>query len=135
MELKTTELRLGNIVEHKSYLGCGHYGMPWVKCEIYELGETDNLSWINDLGTGHYRPITLTEELLVKLGFEKHEDVFIKIADDEHDSEFIIVYDEKLKLFKCAFSGFWYEIKTVHQLQNLYFALTKEELTLKDQIT
>jgi hypothetical protein len=70
-------------------------------------------------------PIPLTEEWLLKFGFYKSEtfkNSFIKKGVD------IYIQD----------TAFWYdllnnsiEIKSVHQLQNLYFAVTNEELTMK----
>ena len=69
-------------------------------------------------------PIPLTEEWLLKFGFYKSEtfkNSFIKKGVD------IYIQD----------TAFWYdllnnsiEIKSVHQLQNLFFALTNEELTI-----
>jgi hypothetical protein len=71
------------------------------------------------------KPIPLTEEWLLKFGFE---------FDEEYNSyslKMLSVYDGK-----NGFSSdlFWdgLDIETVHQLQNLYFALTNEELTIKN---
>jgi hypothetical protein len=87
-----------------------------------------------------FDPIPLTEEWLVKLGFKqcgyemlswKHETLLpsfdldgINWADfDEPDYQFLTykVGDEILR------------IDYVHQLQNLYFALTREELKQQEQ--
>ena len=77
-------------------------------------------------------PIPLTEEWLIKFCFKKHNNCCYTITEnDEHKSEFTILYDADLKLFKVGVQRFWYEIKTVHSLQNLYFALTGEELIIK----
>jgi len=74
-----------------------------------------------------FSPIPLTEDLLLKFGFER-------------DKFYIptLYYNSKLRI-KNDERGFWVNacynfvlIKYVHQLQNLYFALTGEELTLKD---
>ena len=71
----------------------------------------------------HYKPIQLTEEWLVKFGFIKRTPtgyyfdmgrMSINLPDFEYKN---IRIDVKLKY--------------VHQLQNLYFALTGEELTIK----
>lgn len=67
------------------------------------------------------QPIPLTEEIILKFGFEKKGDFwFVKSGI-------------KIENRNNGFSYFRYlnEIKilSVHQLQNLYFALTGEELT------
>lgn len=82
------------------------------------------------------QPIPLTEEWLVNFGFEKHD----------YDLELsYIKYNRKPSNYGCEYkeSNFWiipngdddhYRIPIkllfVHQLQNLYYALTNEELTL-----
>ena len=75
-------------------------------------------------GINHFEPIPLTEEWLVKLGFEKLEGwddmYYFKIGDFQ-------IYEYNVSGYE--FDDF--EIKHVHQLQNLYFALTNEELILK----
>jgi hypothetical protein len=74
-------------------------------------------------------PIPLTEDWLLRMGFEKiSQDCFRHTDNDEYKTTFTILYDAGLKLFKVAFQHFWYSISVVNQLQNLYFALTGEEL-------
>lgn len=73
------------------------------------------------------KPIQLTEEILLKCGFEKveHEN------GDYFDFELFM-----LKILDTYFSCVYgkqrieYELKYLHQLQNIYFALTNEELTV-----
>jgi hypothetical protein len=76
-----------------------------------------------------YKPIPLTEEWLVKFRFKKtneSEDVEwyalnnFNIAIHEEDNEVYFVFQHMVLRF----------IKSVHQLQNLYFALTGSELTV-----
>ena len=78
-----------------------------------------------------FKPISLNKEWLLKFGFEAQEESFhLKdfsielIGDDGRWCAYI--YDE-YHAIECPLSL----IKHVHQLQNLYFALTGEELTLK----
>lgn len=75
-------------------------------------------------------PIKLTEEYLIKLGFEIRIEVEsqkyywfdgLEIVWDELDNCF--TYKRSLLKFT--------DISNVHQLQNLYFALTYKELNLK----
>lgn len=69
-------------------------------------------------------PIQLTEEWLLRLGFEKEDDVFYKIKDSEG---WLLTNDGELTK---SISEFYICVRFVHQLQNLYFALTGEELKL-----
>ena len=75
------------------------------------------------------KPIPLTEEWLVKFGFKKtneSEDVEwytlnnFDIAIHEEDNQVYFVFQHMVLRF----------IKSVHQLQNLHFALTQTELTV-----
>ncbi len=74
----------------------------------------------------NYQPITLTEEWLLKFGFEKRSII------QENDSYYL--NGEIVWVTKKGFRYFQNRniIQHVHQLQNLYFALTGEELTIKD---
>ena len=74
-----------------------------------------------------FNPIPLTEEWLLKFGFYKdiyHKflmDVFeLGLMDDD--------FAENQYTLQIA-RGLCLKIKHVHQLQNLYFALTNQELT------
>jgi hypothetical protein len=89
--------------------------MPYAEC----FGQF--LKYIN--------PIQITEEWLLQLGFYKNIDtgLFEKSG-----------YQIDLTVLKCHFYlpdfGDWYkEIEFIHELQNLYFALTGEELELKHE--
>ena len=71
-----------------------------------------------------YEPIPLTEEWLLKFGEMSIGDyqIYFNIEDNHlyEDDDFSLC--NKIS---------WNKIKYVHQLQNLYFALTQEELTIK----
>lgn len=74
--------------------------------------------------------IPLTEEWLVKFGFEKREDDFYKYPlciDFIYSNLSVLIYDGR-----NYFVDSHDKIKYVHQLQNLYFALTGEELSIND---
>jgi len=86
------------------------------------------------------KPVKLTEEWLFKFGFKKSSDSLhycessYHILDDGFNVLFTIEYWNSEK-----WRNHWYQkynlkpqtnkLKYVHQLQNLYFALTGEELT------
>lgn len=119
MEIKPSELRVGNIL---------HEGMVYqIHDDRFYIKDKDGLSLKNKWAV--ITPEPLTEEWLLKFGFIESKD----------NHPFL-----SLKYFYIAFSGTeWVvkqvlsvpfacaTIKYVHQLQNIYFALTGEELTLK----
>jgi hypothetical protein len=98
---------------------------------------------INGLGIGAIKPIPLTEEWLLKFGFEKFvyededvgygteyklkasQDVFMVYSDDFSVGLYSDEYGEKNDI---AVIPTFENNKYVHQLQNLYFALTGKEL-------
>lgn len=76
---------------------------------------------------GYHHPIPLTEEWLLKFGFVSGKFNYLWGYGN-------FLYDEKLKLWT------WYGIQLhdyliqyVHQLQNIYFALTGQELKINDR--
>ena len=132
--MKASELRLGNLFS-KVVDGI-HYG-DYVVTKINQ----DNL--VNERGEaiyiGYCEPIPLTEEWLLKFGFEWLDDLEqerslvksingrIKIVYYKGNAKFLSLYQgTDCVVFPCAMHIY------VHQLQNLYFALTGEELTIKE---
>lgn len=75
--------------------------------------------------------ILITEELLLKCGYEKHftEDTKKPYFKDENT---ILLTDDKLSSFAVSantnIGGIWSGTKDLHQLQNAYFILTGEHL-------
>jgi len=110
--MKASELRIGN----------------WVNCsEIVDVDKTREIScW--DFGTylstnpEYYIPIPLTEEWLRRFGFVKVSE--FGISQYGNGKIGIFFYNGKGNYNISMFEH-------VHQLQNLYFALTGEELTIK----
>lgn len=117
--MKSHELRTGNLI----YNG----GKGIAKKVMKVTGHT-----ISQLEKGfihNKKPIPLTEEWLEMFGFDKHG----KIKSTKF--LFRICFDEETPYaYLETYSGGEYkiEIKYVHQLQNLYFALTGEKLTLQN---
>ena len=120
--MKANELRIGNWVmsdPQKPY--------KWVMCDFSEWYEDHNSHEYGD----HTYPIPLTEDWLKKFGFETH---------DHHDYFIDISKIGEIHSWFSIFSGdeFYYinefdvKISYVHQLQNLYFALTGEELKIDE---
>lgn len=80
-----------------------------------------------------FEPTPLTEEWLLKMGFEKSVDttnLFVKI-ENINEVQYEITFNEKVGCSLYA-EEFWLkdDVKYVYQLQNLYYALTNEELSI-----
>ena len=82
----------------------------------------------------HLKPIPLTEDWLEKFGFElTYESKFRRCFDLDTSIGFLSfnfskVIQEKDNVSIASLNLKWASLKYVHQLQNLYFALTGKEL-------
>lgn len=129
--MKASELRIGNWV-HNSINSTDFQidffaGREWCT-NVCEFDSEEFDSKIKDL-----QPIPLTEEWLIKFGFKKR-DMLSSILFDMKNPRFSIYLNPPIdKSNKWNILGIEknVNIQYVHQLQNLYFALTGEELTLK----
>ncbi len=123
--MKATELRIGNLVNNNN--------------KPVEI-RAKHILGINNNAYEFVEPIPLTEEWLVKFGFEKYweeikEGEFKGFKSDEHFyKDWIRFYNSNDNFYQLkSITGYVpITIQYVHQLQNLYFALTGEELTIKD---
>ena len=113
MTLDSHEIRLGNT--YKIELGDGTY-----KSDLINLEDLENL--LDDDLDDFYQAMEIDESWLVRLGF-KHVNNFHASKNYQFNGVDIWVYSDN----EIAFAK--WEIKYVHQLENLYFALTGEELT------
>lgn len=84
------------------------------------------------------RGIPISEEWLVKLGFEKHDGGFFNIYQKSIKMVSSIGLTEDRKLTCNENGNKWFlddsyitMIHEVHQLQNLYYSLTNKELKVK----
>ena len=126
--IKANELRIGNklnflgdVVTFKNITEIREDGIFWIKTFEPKI-ESKNF---------HFKPIEITEEWLLKFGFKKRKNRHLfhwenKIVISEYKDEFENFFYPKTG-YDIRFSN---EIKYVHQLQNLYFALTGAELTV-----
>jgi len=125
--MKANELRIGNWVRSK-------YPINKETFQVYQMAfKQMPTTKDHDLDLSSWEPIPLTEEWLVKLGFKE-----IK----ENDSTKSFLYQSSDRCDYIAYSheygiDFFYseheylKPRFVHTLQNLYFALTGEELTIE----
>lgn len=146
--MQIEELRLGNLVEANTKGDDGVQKWTIIKVsgiqKSFKEDEPDKVYFIEpDIATFNIwrlftttendclRPIPLTEEWLLKFGFEKQENNWKRLCIC---NDWTYIYWERLvgiELSVNKHSVMQPHIKSVHQLQNLYFALTQEELTLK----
>ena len=127
--MKANELRIGNWVKLKDSDPIENYQIS----QIYERGvNSGSVGMLYDI----IEPIPLTEEWLEQFGFDK--DGFkqceftnwgIKVKKDQHaisEHNWIVFHGFMNQFSEIA------SLKHVHHLQNLYFALTGEELEIKE---
>ena len=123
--MDTKELRIGNYVNY--YLEPPISENELVKLTLYDF--------INiDFGWRNYNPIPLTEEWLIKFGWGVSE-FDNEMINNMSLKDTIIGYNYKSKVLELegeTESLYFNHIKHVHQLQNLHFALTGKELTIKN---
>lgn len=122
--MNASELRIGNIVfeplnENKRAF------------EVYELYHEKGYDKINHFNAINFEPVALTEEWLLKFDVRKRFDTaYIPCYSEDCSCAYDLVFDlikEEPNVLVYNFK----KIKYVHQLQNLYFALTGEELQIK----
>lgn len=129
--MKATELRIGNLVNRNFY----DYYRP-SRVTGYDLWHSEELADVKHWAEWNaISPIPLTEEWLLKFGFEKKppnmplyykDRIFVNMGN--HGIVHIMA-SENTYTIPVQFDGF-----KVHQLQNLYFALTGEELEVLNQL-
>jgi hypothetical protein len=158
--MKSSQLRIGNLFTDSLFL-CSVSRIEetsiWGKTiDVFNHSVARNEDYYATDNEYHFNientnPIPLTEEWLLKFGFERiphytitnsiikktkrgrclsigcvgtpNEMVFLSYQEDESS----LKIDDLICLWNYDFDGRLY----VHQLQNLYFALTGEELTIK----
>ena len=114
--MTANELRIGNLVNE---LNIGVVSVRIVDLESIKYGDTN------------YKPIPLTEEWLLKFGFKKRKYKHLFIWENKITiSQFLHETHSHFSI-KTGFDiRFTPILESIHQLQNLYFALTGEELTI-----
>ena len=133
--IQANELRIGNLVfRDELNIENGKWDELTIKINYQDIF---NLINGNDMVKTAYNPIPLTEKWLIKLGFKKYID-FLNIAYIYDLTPLCgFTYDIETKRVTILENGnsmsHWIErkIEYVHELQNLYFALRGQELTIK----
>jgi len=86
------------------------------------------LGTVKDYYIGDFRPIPLTEEWLLKFGFEYHHKVRSRSFYNIGNLFAEVGGDGRTDIYGTLAGELMCFVNHVHQLQNLYFALTNEEL-------
>ena len=132
--MKAKDLRIGNLVtdewydSFKTVIEVESIIEKGINIEIENDGNYPELAQHTIEPEGlisKLKPIPLTKEWLLKFGFEEtcYKSIFTR-----HKR---IQYSIENKTYSIGDDVSIYGIDYVHQLQNLYFALTGEELTIK----
>lgn len=128
--MRKKELMVGNYVNQKNTL---HQVLEIKENEVIckWIFEKSNIM-IDDYYYRDIKPIPLTEEWLLKLGFEFiNQNWPLKIKDPYIWKTNITLFADGHYYLTIDGKKISYKIEYVHQLQNLYFALTQKELTIK----
>lgn len=124
--MKVEELRLGNAI----LLGGFPCRVNLTTFERLLFPEMEKYS----IFKGKYSPMPLSEHKLLWLGFNvtinNKDSGYVQLGLNHlgNDYMFCIECNEKPKFY---FNNVFYDIEFVHELQNFYFVMEKEELTLK----
>ena len=126
--MTANELRLGNIIMFADY-----DGIVYRKISAIKLNEFGLYSDIDGTNFGICKPVLITKEWLLKLGFEysdfyknykiKAGQYFNSIKYDNDNYEWC--YNNDSSDAGCYYVS---SIKYIHELQNLYFAINQQEL-------
>lgn len=132
MGIQARDLRIGNLVDL--------YGSIAIVIPD-DFNETHINKWIKIVNGqwefSNWKPIPLTEEWLIKFGFEKKEDggseyFAIQIGNNLNLTVSLEDHTAGIDLeWRSQGSQIWMMIDSVHKLQNAFYALTGEELEVK----
>lgn len=78
-------------------------------------------------------PVPLTEEILLKCGFERQANgkIYLEVKTDNDTLEFFVDTEGVNVTFACYYGLALTNINSLHHLQNAYFSLTNQELKIE----
>lgn len=136
--IEARELRIGNYLKPIKDSQDDFIEVVEVYVESFYCEDSAGIIFIST--NNEIEPIPLTEEWLLNFGFNVDDSLLD--PPNTPNGNFWIDYIKDNVVISMPFFEFNYneteaniEIKYVHQLQNLYFALTNEELTIKTEET
>ncbi len=134
--MKANEFRIGNLLTSKTWQGVGEIeGIEMIN-NHFELKIKDYIHKVDDAIYCEIKPIKLTAEWLLKLGAKKNQlpnGYWISVANlkaELHFETFDNTDEIVTTLISQSCELILDSIKYVHEYQNLYYALTKCELSL-----
>jgi hypothetical protein len=137
--MKSSELRMGNLVLCNTSIGFVNTIVSVCNLSSDEIvcsyKPTKQFIFCKD---ALFEPIPLTEGWLLDFGFDKHENCRdslmqmyynnFRLKLNNYNEISFSIYNGDVNVSRCNYNKKDYKIRFVHQLQNLYFALTGEEL-------
>lgn len=141
--MEAKNLRIGNYITlTKSFKEfCESRNVETSLLRVTKIGYQEvELNRLIDANVSTIEAIPLTIEWLIKLGFnDDYNKGYLGI--DVNSTDFVITKPKMMGewqngyawQYKCTWEKFT-EFKYVHELQNLFFAITGQELELKDEI-
>jgi hypothetical protein len=126
--MKATELRIGNLL-------ADIFGDHLTVTELRKDRIVFNESGKDNHGYCTYdaaKPIPLTEEWLLKFGFVKSYDLELPLQNAYRKNDLLLSEDYTMSYCDQFMQTFGKPVKYIHSIQNLYFALTGEELQINE---
>jgi hypothetical protein len=125
--IQANELRIGNYYMFADCEGIVYRSVKEIKHNQFGLqSDYDGVNF------EICKPIILNEEWLLKFGFKESDEGFMKIKTRKKSIYLEInLRDKRTILFSSNhYYNDIYHVKYIHELQNLYFALTQKELKI-----
>jgi hypothetical protein len=127
--MEARELRIGNLVEYYIEDKIDERKAWWEQSviDVIDLGIIEK-----EPQTHNFRAIPITQKWLNKFGFRKYQNPNNSPSWCFAKGGFKLI--KNFHSGKIYFTSYFIEIKSVHQLQNLYFDLTGKELELRKDL-
>lgn len=135
MKLKKTDLRLGNLIQYPGWNKDGSMAIFHIR-DLYlddaKIALTNGTIHLPSSDIDYLKPISLNDEWLVKFGFKKspsNNSFYLSIPELKAEVHFENFRGGLVCVLYCSTGSFIpSHIEFVHQLQNLYHALTGKDL-------
>lgn len=127
--MKNNELRIGNYVQHKGEIVKVEQ-ITKRKIGYHKYADKRTMQYLK---YSEIEPVEITEDILIRLGFEEtFDNTYSEIL--RYDKIKVIKFDERLLVHifnNYSTYSFGSRIKYIHELQNAYFVINNKELKLK----
>ena len=135
--MKVSELRIGNLIRFNNLIQPEE--IITVTPRFFRSFALNNADETDVEINNYYQPIPLTEEWKKKLGLDENNCIGIYLDSGSADTLQVTNVNNEILLYAQPDDGSPYgrfscclgRVEYVHQLQNLYFVLTGEELKTK----